>query len=429
DEDCPVVCTDSQKKCPVDAVRFPGYLTDYTSSEDFISDREVCVDANADCPCAARTPKDALAPSKANLVCPCAEGERQCDVKDYTSTGELATRPYSEYCFSIVTVNGGCVAKGNCQPGQNMKKCKGLKWRLPWQYVQSWVMGHLACKVLPGLMSIPHSSARLRSAVMRGKVRLYFEVCVANLFYEAAHCRVVRALLQWTFLLFLTLGGTAAGGAGSVATSLQEEDARVAVTGELQDSDEHDIEAGQRPATVKEPPSPKRKRSCGLVPRYQSLSRRLGALIVFDAAMLEFEITNKGATTVAPASVAELLKTQAKSGSAGLTKALSSVGTVDSNARGPAGVGVATTKKAVTTRAATVEAKKQAKLVSSLQYGQWVGTGDSDFHALDHYDHDNDHDNDHDHDHNDHDHDHYHDDHDNNYDHECGSELNKHNDG
>ena len=34
----------------------------------------------------------------------------------------------------------GCVKKGNCQPGQNMKKCKGLRCRLPWQYVQSWVI-------------------------------------------------------------------------------------------------------------------------------------------------------------------------------------------------------------------------------------------------------------------------------------------------
>ncbi|CAE7204518.1 unnamed protein product [Symbiodinium natans] len=108
DEDCPVVCSANQKKC---------YLTDYTANEEFISDREVCVDVNANCPCGKNTQRcpgseACLLPSKAALVCPCGEAERQCDVLDYTSTGKPSNTTTQ------------CVNQGvKCPCGKNTLTC------------------------------------------------------------------------------------------------------------------------------------------------------------------------------------------------------------------------------------------------------------------------------------------------------------------
>eukprot|EP00439_Symbiodinium_sp_Y106_P010195 s248_g1.t1 len=108
DEDCPVVCAAEQKKC---------YITDYTSSETFISDREVCVASNATCPCGKNTQRcpgsDAcLLASKANIVCPCAESQKQCDVLDYTTTGQKSN------------VTTQCVNQGvKCPCGKNTLTC------------------------------------------------------------------------------------------------------------------------------------------------------------------------------------------------------------------------------------------------------------------------------------------------------------------
>ncbi|CAE7212893.1 unnamed protein product [Symbiodinium natans] len=108
DEDCPVICTDSQKKC---------YITDYTAGEEFISDREVCVASNATCPCGKNTQRcpgsDAcLLPSSTAIVCPCGEAEQQCDVLDYTTTGKKSN------------ITTQCVNKGiKCPCGKNTLTC------------------------------------------------------------------------------------------------------------------------------------------------------------------------------------------------------------------------------------------------------------------------------------------------------------------
>eukprot|EP00439_Symbiodinium_sp_Y106_P035275 s3413_g4.t1 len=108
DEDCPVICGADQKKC---------YLTDYTTGEEFISDREVCVSNNADCPCGKNTQRcpgsDAcLLASKAAIVCPCGESEKQCDVLDYTTSGKKSN------------ITTQCVNRGiKCPCGKNTLTC------------------------------------------------------------------------------------------------------------------------------------------------------------------------------------------------------------------------------------------------------------------------------------------------------------------
>lgn len=108
DEDCPVTCAADQKKC---------YLTDYTTGEEFISDREVCVSTNADCPCGKNTQRcpgsDAcLLASQAAIVCPCGESEKQCDVLDYTTSGKKSN------------ITTECVNKGRkCPCGKNTLTC------------------------------------------------------------------------------------------------------------------------------------------------------------------------------------------------------------------------------------------------------------------------------------------------------------------
>eukprot|EP00439_Symbiodinium_sp_Y106_P021792 s937_g2.t1 len=108
DEECPVVCGDKQKKC---------WITDFTQSGEYISDREICVAEDETCPCGQNTQRCpgediCLLASEASLVCPCAESEKQCNVVDYTSSGKQTNT-------SVQCINKGA----KCPCGANSLVC------------------------------------------------------------------------------------------------------------------------------------------------------------------------------------------------------------------------------------------------------------------------------------------------------------------
>ncbi|CAE7762615.1 unnamed protein product, partial [Symbiodinium sp. CCMP2456] len=110
---------------------------------------------------------------------------------------------------------------------------------------------------------------------------------------------------QQTSTVFLTLDSTGDNALDSLET------ARVAMNGELYLPKGIQTEMVLKTAAVN---------------RRLSRSRRLQAA---SGAVVTFEIKNKGASSVSPASIAEELKKQVKSGSAGISSALSNVGKVD----------------------------------------------------------------------------------------------------
>ena len=82
DEECPVACGDKQKKC---------WIVDFTQSEEYISDREICIGEDEKCPCGQNTQRcpgsdTCLLPTEASLACPCEESKKQRNVVDYTSS-------------------------------------------------------------------------------------------------------------------------------------------------------------------------------------------------------------------------------------------------------------------------------------------------------------------------------------------------------
>eukprot|EP00439_Symbiodinium_sp_Y106_P003634 s3280_g1.t1 len=107
-EGCPIACKAGEKKC---------YLTDFTDGGDFISDREVCVAADALCPCGKNTVKcpgeDVCLPKDvADVICPCKESQTTCSVVDFSTTGQVTG-------FSTA-----CVAPSNpCPCGKNSLSC------------------------------------------------------------------------------------------------------------------------------------------------------------------------------------------------------------------------------------------------------------------------------------------------------------------
>eukprot|EP00930_Biecheleria_cincta_P027977 TRINITY_DN1953_c0_g2_i3.p1 TRINITY_DN1953_c0_g2~~TRINITY_DN1953_c0_g2_i3.p1 ORF type:complete len:1956 (+),score=221.90 TRINITY_DN1953_c0_g2_i3:86-5953(+) len=107
--DCPVTCRSNEKKC---------FVYDFSAAGDWDgSSREVCVPANATCPCgrnAGTCPGDDLCLATADLqaLCPCLASEKECTVQDFGRDGLPSG-------FSSV-----CVAQSTtCPCGANAKRC------------------------------------------------------------------------------------------------------------------------------------------------------------------------------------------------------------------------------------------------------------------------------------------------------------------
>lgn len=108
DELCPVTCKANEKKC---------FVYDFAENEDFLGEREVCVGEDAKCPCGKNTRRCpgenlCLPTSQTQVLCPCLESQKQCDVRDFTAAGKVA---------GLSTV---CVSRSTkCPCGNNTLTC------------------------------------------------------------------------------------------------------------------------------------------------------------------------------------------------------------------------------------------------------------------------------------------------------------------
>ncbi|CAE7228526.1 unnamed protein product, partial [Symbiodinium microadriaticum] len=114
DADCPVLCTEQQKLCS---------LVDYTSEGIFLSYREICIDADVQCPCGLNTWRCpgsdlCLLPSQM-AICPCASWQKACEITDYSRTGipesgtmVLCINPELQ-CITLM-MERGCLLRLSC---------------------------------------------------------------------------------------------------------------------------------------------------------------------------------------------------------------------------------------------------------------------------------------------------------------------------
>jgi len=105
---CPVTCQSNEKKC---------FVYDFGTNGNWVSDREVCVAANASCPCgrnAGTCPGDDLCLPTADLQteCQCSAAEKQCDVEDFGADG--MPEGFNSVCVA---------ATSTCPCGRNALRC------------------------------------------------------------------------------------------------------------------------------------------------------------------------------------------------------------------------------------------------------------------------------------------------------------------
>lgn len=350
DEECPVVCGDKQKKC---------WIVDFTLSEEYISDREICVGEDEKCPCGQNTQRcpgsdTCLLPTEASLVCPCEESEKQCNVVDYTSSGKQSNT-------SVQCINKGA----KCPCGTNSLVCPD-----PNNAEENICRPKYAGTVLnscPKACTPEQEAGGNRTCIQThltstGAFRSESISCVAPANCLAGDnmqkCPSGTHIPSWKSCK--DLYGAGGSNASAIASGEKQKSKVIVVLDAVKEKAQEKLE-DVRVLLNGELYLPKGLKSV-ITYKGQDTAvqgRRLtGRRASTAGAVLTLEIENEGVTSVAPVDVAQELQKQVKSSSTGAMKALGDLGTVNTKV----GVRVASEKKTITTRADVANQQRKAAL-------------------------------------------------------------------
>jgi len=350
DEECPVVCGDKQKKC---------WITDFTQSGEYISDREICVGEAETCPCGQGTQRCpgediCLLASEASLFCPCTESEKQCNVVDYTSSGKQTNT-------SVQCINKGA----KCPCGANSLVCPD-----PNNAEENICRPKYAGTVLnscPKACTPEQEAGGNRTCIQThltstGAFRSESISCVAPVNCLAGDnmqkCPSGTHIPSWKSCK--DLYGAGGSNASAIASGEKQKSKVIVVLDAVKEKAQEKLE-DVRVLLNGELYLPKGLKSV-ITYKGQDTAvqgRRLtGRRASTAGAVLTLEIENEGVTSVAPVDVAQELQKQVKSSSTGAMKALGDLGTVNTKV----GVRVASEKKTITTRADVANQQRKAAL-------------------------------------------------------------------
>ncbi|CAE7034080.1 unnamed protein product [Symbiodinium sp. CCMP2456] len=338
-EGCPITCKAAEKKC---------YLTDFTDGGDFISDREVCVAADALCPCGKNTVKcpgeDVCLPKDvADVICPCKESQTTCSVVDFSTTGQVTG-------FSTA-----CVAPGNpCPCGKNSLSCsdpndaKAL-------ICTSKFSGKLTTSC-PRPCTPEAEQAGNKTCIQTNLDKSgNFESETVSCLKEGS-CKPGKNMKRCPTGAVIAsaracqdLYGT--GGKNTTAVSEnQKQTSKIILT--LESATQNAVANAE---TARVTLNSVLQLPAGLTTSVAVKSGASGRRLSTSSTKLVYTVSNTGSTGVAPSAVGERLKNMAKSGSKELASATSTVGKVNAKAAVP----LDTSVTARTSRAKAVEEQRK----------------------------------------------------------------------